>query len=262
MIIDSHVHISYLRKRKGFSQARDDLLLDMKRNRVSRAIVIPDNLQNSKCADLETVIGLIKDEPRLSMVGTLKITDINKASLNTIEGLLRKKTIRGFKIFPGHDPVYPTDTRWNPIFKLCQKYGFPLMIHTGMNTGDKECAKYNDPKHIVKIAKLYPRLKIVISHYFWPKLEYCFSITNNFNNIYFDTSGLADPEVVSASGGIKKVKDILTKTIRRKNDSVIFGSDWPMCNTKKHIDLIDSLPITNEEKEKVFSKNSLKLFRF
>lgn len=261
MIIDSHVHISYLKRRKEFFQARDDLLFDMKSNGVDCSIVIPDNLQNSACADLETVIGLIKDQPKLYMVGTLKVTEIGKENIAKIDRLFRKKIIRGFKIFPGHDPVYPTDKRWYPIYKLCQKYDFPLMIHTGANAGNEKCAKYNDPKYIVKIAKLYPKLKIIIAHYFWPKLDYCFSVTNGIDNIYFDTSALADPEVVRASGGIKKIKEILTKTIRRKSDSALFGSDWPMCDAKKHINLINSLPITKEEKKKIFYKNSLQLFR-
>ena len=233
----------------------------MKKNAIDYSIVIPDNLQNSACANLETVISLIKNEPKLCALGTLKITEINTANLEKIEKLCKKRIIRGFKIFPGHDPVYPTDKRWCPVYNLCQKYDFPLMIHTGVNTGNEKCAKYNDPKHIVKIAKLYPKLNIIIAHYFWPKLDYCFSVTNGIDNIYFDTSGLADPEVVSASGGIEKIRKILTKTIKRKGDSVLLGSDWPMCNTKKHIDLIQSLPITKEEKNGVFYENSLKLFR-
>lgn len=255
------MHISYLKRKKQFSKARDDLLASMERNGIDYSIVIPDNLQNSACADLETVIGLIKNEPKLYALGTLKVTEINTTNLERIEQLYKKKIIRGFKIFPGHDPVYPTDRRWYPVYGLCQKYDLPLMIHTGMNTGDKKCAKYNDPKHIVKIARLYPKLNIIIAHYFWPKLDYCFSTTNGFDTIYFDTSALADPEVVHASGGIKKIKEILTKTIKRKNDSVLFGSDWPMCDTKKHIALIRSLPITKEEKEAVFYKNALKLFK-
>ncbi len=261
MIIDSHVHISYLKRKKQFSRARNDLLASMKKNGIDYSIVIPDNLQNSACADLETVIGLIKNEPKLYALGTLKITEINKTNLEKIEKLYKKKIIRGFKIFPGHDPVCPTDKRWYPVYGLCQKYDFPLMIHTGINTGNEKCAKYNDPKHIVKIAKLYPKLNIIIAHYFWPELDYCFAITNGVSNIYFDTSALVDPEVVNASGGIGKIKEILIKTIKRKSDSVLFGSDWPMCDAKKHINLIHSLPITKEEKEGVFFKNSLKLFK-
>ncbi len=261
MIIDSHTHISYLKRKKEFSGVRSDLLAVMKKNGIDYSIVIPDNLQNSACADLETVIDLVKNEPKLYALGTLKITEINTKNLKKIERLYKEKLILGFKIFPGHDPIYPTDKRWFPIYKLCQKYDFPLIIHTGANIGDEECAKYNDPKHIVKIAKLYPELKIIIAHYFWPKLDYCFSVTDGTDNIHFDTSALADLEVIKESGGIRKVREILTKTIKRRSDSVIFGTDWPMCDTKKHIDLINSLPITKEEKENIFYKNSLKIFR-
>lgn len=233
----------------------------MKKNKINRSIVIPDNLHNSSCADLETVINLTQGLPELLMVGTLQISEINKTNLEKIEKLFDKKIIRGFKIFPGHDPIYPTDEKWFPAYELCQKYNFPLIIHTGINTGDEECSKYNDPKYIVEIAKLYPKLKIIIAHYFWPKLDYCFATTENIDNIYFDTSGLADPEVVDASGGIEKIKEILIKTIKRRNDSVIFGSDWPMCDAKQHIDLINALSVTEKEKEGIFYKNSFNLFK-
>lgn len=260
MIIDSHVHISVSDDKKTFLQKRADLLLNMKKNKISQSIVIPDNLHGSSCADLDAVIELTRELPELLMVGTLQISETSRANLEKIEKLFSKKIIRGFKIFPGHDPVYPTDKKWFPVYKLCQKYDFPLIIHTGINTGDEECAKYNDPKYIVELARIYPKLKIIISHYFWPKLDYCFATTENINNIYFDTSGLADEEVVNASGGIEKIKEILVKTIRRRQNSVIFGTDWPMCDAKAHIDLINSLSITEKGKEAVFSKNAIKIF--
>jgi len=260
MIIDSHIHISYLNKKKSFSQIKKDLLLNMEKNKVNYSIVIPDNMPNLQCAGLDEVISLTKNEKKLYAIGTLKINNINKNTLFKINDLFKKKLIRGFKIFPGHNSIYPTDKRWFPIYKLCIKYNLPLIIHTGINTGDTECAKYNDPKHIIKIAKLYPKLKIVIAHYFWPKLDYCFKTTNGLDNIYFDTSGMADQEIVEASGGIKKIKDILVKTIKRNPKSVMFGTDWPMCNLKKHLNLINSLNITGKEKKNIFYKNSLAVF--
>ena len=261
MKIDSHVHISYLKKEKTFLEIKKKLLLDMKKNNIDYSVIIPDNVPSPQCADLETVMDLIKNEPKLYMVGTLKVNNINKKNIAKIDDLFEKNIIKGFKIFPGHDPVYPTDKRWNPIYKLCIKYDLPLIIHTGINTNNKKYTKYNDPKHIVKVAKINPRLKIIISHYFWPKLNYCFSITNNTDNIYFDTSGLADPEVIVKSGGIKKIKETLVKTIKRRTESVIFGTDWPMCDIEKHENLINSLNITREEKDAIFYKNSLKIFK-
>lgn len=261
MIIDSHTHISYINKERTFLDISKTLLLNMKKNHIGASIIIPDNVPNPKCAGLDTVINLTKKESNLYAIGTLKIENINKQTLETINNLFKKNLIKGFKIFPGHDPVYPTDKRWHYIYKLCIKYDLPLIIHTGASNKNKKVARYNDPKHIIKVSKKYPKLKIIIAHYFYPKLDYCFTITNNFNNIYFDTSGLADPEVIKESGGIRKIQEILIKTIKRNPNNVIFGTDWPICDVKKHINLINSLNITREEKDKVFYKNSKNIFK-
>lgn len=134
------------------------------------------------------------------------------------------------------------------------------MMHTGANSGDSEAAKFNDPKMIVEIANKFPHLKIIISHYFWPRLEYCYETTKDIPNIFFDTSALADHEVIDESGGVQKVKDILKKTIHDRNDRVLFGTDYGMCKTKDHIDLINSLEITDDLKDRIFSKNFLDLY--
>lgn len=262
MIIDSHVHISIIAKGdNNFELVKQNLLREMKINKVARAIVIPDNVPNPQCANLDVVIKLIKNEPKLAMIATLKAGQTNNGNLKKLEKLFLKKQALGFKIFPGHDPVYPTDKRWLPVFKLCEKYNLPLIIHTGINSNNQSVAKYNDPSHIVKVAKDFKNLKIIIAHYFWPKLDYCFKITADFNNIYFDTSALADPEIIKESGGIKKIREILTKTIKRRPDSVLFGTDWPIGDIKKHIELINSLSISKQEQRNIFSDNSKNIFK-
>ncbi|OGY44960.1 MAG: hypothetical protein A2744_01495 [Candidatus Buchananbacteria bacterium RIFCSPHIGHO2_01_FULL_44_11] len=260
MIIDSHLHISYLKKKKSFTLIRRNLLSLMDRNKVNYAIVIPDNVPNPQCAGLDDVNELVKNEKRLFMMATLLVNEVNNENLAKIENMFRKKLAVGFKIFPGHDPVYPTDHRWLPIVDLCQKYKIPFVIHTGINSGRPDVAEYNDPKHIRSLALKFPKLKIVIAHYFWPRLDYGFKLTELLPNIYFDTSALADPEVVRESGGLKKIRDILVKTIKRKSDSVIYGTDWPICSFTKHINLINSLPISAKAKQDIFFRNSLKLF--
>jgi len=261
MIIDSHLHLSIMKKGSSFIQAKQLLLKDMANNGIAKAIIIPDNIPNTLCADLDMVIRLTKNERKLLMVASLKIEEVNEKNLNRIKSLFVKKQALGFKIFPGHDPVYPTDKRWLPIFNLCRQHQLPLIIHTGINSGNQGAAKYNDPKYIIKLADNFKNLKIIIAHYFWPKLDYCFKMTQGYGNIYFDTSGLADPEVVVASGGLEKIKEILTKTIERKKDSIIFGTDWPMCKVKPHLALVSSLKISRAEKNNILYKNALSIFK-
>ena len=35
------------------------------------------------------------------------------------------------KIYPGYEPFYPNDKKFDPLYDLCEKYDLPLMIHTG-----------------------------------------------------------------------------------------------------------------------------------
>ncbi len=262
MIIDSHLHILYLNEeKKNLFDVKKELLESMKQFGIKYSIVIPDNVPDSQCADMETMFKIIEGEKQFFSMGTINIfQDIEKQILN-LENLITAKKICAVKLFPGHDPFYPTDEKCQPLYKLCVKHDIPVVFHTGVNTGDNDCAKYNDPKHIIKVSKKYKNIKIVISHFFWPKMEYCYKTTKDLKNIYYDTSAMADPEVVEATGGLDKVIQILKKTVLLKPDNVLFGTDWPMCPVDKHIQLIKDLKLNSKMKKKIFFLNAVNLYK-
>lgn len=260
MIIDTHSHLPPLKEGKTFQQSKEKLLSDMNKSKVDYSIIIPDNVHNSKIGDLEVCVKLLEGEKTLFLIGTIDVRIEGKEWTDRLDLLFKKGKIKGIKIFPGHDPIYPTDKRLIPIYKLCLKYGLPIVIHTGWNSNNPKVAKYNDPKHIVKVAKKYPQLKIVISHYFWPDVDYCYKMTRGYKNIYFDTSALADKEVVKKTG-LKKIRGVLEKTVKDNPKSVLFGTDYAMCDIKAHINLINHLNIPEENKEWIFWKNAFQLFK-
>ncbi len=262
MIIDSHLHISYSEgEKKSLFEARNELLESMKKFDINYSIIIPDNVPNPKCADMETMFKLIKNEKRFFSMGTINIFhNIGKQIFN-LKTLIIAKKICAIKLFPGHDPFYPTDKRCHFVYDLGIMYDIPVVFHTGANPNNYDCAKYNSPKHIIEIAKRFKKLKIVISHFFWPKMEYCYELTKNFKNIYYDTSAMADPEVVEATGGWKKIVQILKKTVKIKPNSVIFGTDWPMCSVDKHIQLIKDLKLDKKREENIFFHNAVNLYK-
>jgi len=92
-------------------------------------------------------------------------------------------------------------------------------------------------------------------------MEYCYKITKDLKNIYYDTSAIADPEVVKATGGWNKVLQVLKKTVSRKPDSVMFGTDWPMCPVNKHIQLIKELKVDSKMEKKIFFLNAVNLYK-
>jgi predicted TIM-barrel fold metal-dependent hydrolase len=263
MIIDSHVHISlYNDNAKSLQDAFDLFLKEMQKNGISSAIIVPDNIEGSdSIADLDKAIELIGERKNLFLLGSPQIIQRGSSELEKYQKLLEEGRIKGLKFFPGHDPYYPTDERCLPYYELCQKLDVPVLFHTGENSGDSECAKWNDPKYIVEIAKKYPKLKVISTHYYWPKMDYCYEITKDVPNIYFETAAMADEEVVEKSGGIEKVREILKKTITDRPEQVIFGTDWPMCKIEKHIELVKSLGLDENVEGKIFFNNSFEVYK-
>jgi predicted TIM-barrel fold metal-dependent hydrolase len=259
MIIDAHIHLPVVSEDRTFDEALAKTLTDMTKDDIDYAILISDSIPDSHIGDLDTCLDLVENEPRLFLMGTMDIENHGEEWLDKLETLIIQQKIVGMKIFPGHDPIYPTDERLSPLYVLCQAHAIPMVIHTGWNPGHPEVAKYNDPKYIVQIALKYPDLRIVIAHYFWPEVEYCYELTHPHANILYDTSGLADREVVEETGR-STIETVLTETINKGPARVIFGTDYAGCSQREHIDLIKGLPISDADREAVFWRNAARLF--
>ena len=256
MIIDSHVHLPSRKNGRTLDYSKRDLIQQLDVWRIDYAVVIPDNIPKSTIGDLDEVLSLVEKEKRLFVMGTIDIKKNAASQIQKLDLLFQMQKIVAVKIFPGHDPIYPTDRRLTPVYDLCVKYDRPIVIHTGGNRR----SKYNDPKFIVKIANQHPNIKIVISHYFFPRMRYCYELTKPYENIYFDTSALADDEVVRLTG-LEKIREILTLTAKERPNNVLFGTDYGACSIQKHIALIESLALSKEAQHKLFAENAIQLFR-
>jgi predicted TIM-barrel fold metal-dependent hydrolase len=260
MIIDAHLHLPVISERRTYEQAKALLVADLKKDHVEYAILIPDNVPGSSIGDVPTCLELVKNTNELFLLGTINIQTQGQAWVDELERLLLQRRIVGIKIFPGHDPIYPTDPRLYPVYALCQAHDVPMVIHTGWNSGHPEAAQYNDPKHIVQVAALYPAMKIVLAHLFWPEVDYCYDMTHACPRIYFDTSGLADAEVLEATG-VERIRAVLLKILEENPKKILFGTDYAMCNRRDHIEMVKQLPVPVEVREDIFWRNAVELFR-
>lgn len=259
MKIDCHLHLPVKEELTSFNAKKEDLLTELQTSHIDYGIVIPDSVDGSSIGSLQQCIDLFKDEKRIFLMASVNILNEPASDVQEFDNLLMNGKIVALKIFPGHDEHFPNDIRLIPFIELCLKYNAPFVIHTGWNVGNPGVAKWNDPKYIVDLANNYARLEIIICHYFWPDIEYCYKITRGYKNIHFDISGLAANEVEIATGK-DKIKEILEKTITDDPKSVLFGSDYGSCALIPHITLVEGLNIPQEIKEKVYSQNAIDLF--
>jgi uncharacterized protein len=151
-----------------------------------------------------------------------------------------------FKIHSSIQRRKITDESYKKYIELAIDNNKPIVVHCGRW---KEMASYEYP---LELAKKYPELKIILAHLGGDQpglyLECAEEVKRiNSKNIYLGTESIREFYFVNK----------VVKTVGAER--VIFGSDYNLGLPKMYIPVIDSLDISDEEKELIFSGNILRI---
>ncbi len=270
MVIDSHVHIGRLHdspfEKMTLEQVRDALLHEMKSSGVDHALVLPK--QGKKMASVDTkldvILNLTEGIDQLSVIGTVNISEYQKKDLAKIEQLLKDKRIKGIKLYPGYEYFYPSDVRCIPVYKLCLKYGIPVIFHSGDTLsipGKPAKIKYAHPLHIDDVATDFPNLTIIMAHLGNPWLVDAAEVIYKNANVYADVSGLVVGESLNSPYGKLMHSRISELILYAGGDKLLFGTDWPLTRLRNYIQFAKKLPLSKENKYRLFYKNAAQLFK-
>jgi len=258
MIIDVHCHAwkkktyeEYLKKSKG---------------KISKSII----LHYFREENFNKLLSFVESKDNLFLVASIDVDkDISK-QVKYFESFFKKKKIFGIKLYPGYQYFYPSEKKIFPIAKLCQKYGKPLIFHSGdvWDPENKSLLKYSHPKYIGELAVNFPKCKIVISHFGFPHFLETANILSKNKNVFTDISGtLDDCSKAEMKNLIKQysqdLKRILTYFPDIK-DKIMFGTDYsgeetPLNQVLPYIELVKK-SFTKKTQENVFYKTAKKVY--
>jgi len=260
-IIDSHVHLSKLdREDARFADIRDALLESMRQIGTAYSFVLADSEPDTPVSDLETTLALVRDHPKIPMLGSISpFAEDRVAILARLDGLATTREIIGVKLYPGFEEFYPDDERCHAIYELCVRHDMPVLFHSGESMGEPWREAYNHPIEIANTAMRFPALKIIIAHFSYPHFAEAREAIIGHPNIYGDISGLAHPEVVERCGK-ETIRETLESVMSVAPEKVLFGTDWPICSVADHLELVASLRISDEKKSWLLGGNARRLF--
>lgn len=165
---------------------------------------------------------------------------------NAVEVLKRGIEEQGFIGVKLWISAYCDDKCVFPVAKKCNEYGVPMLIHSFHKTRG-QLPFETVGKNVATLAKSFPQLKIIMAHYGGN----CYNgipMIRRYSNVWVDIS-------CSISNG-----DTLDYTVENiGSDRILFGSDMPgdyITNVGKVLEA----HISEEEREKIFYKNTLKVF--
>ncbi|MBI4448284.1 amidohydrolase family protein [Candidatus Woesearchaeota archaeon] len=258
MVIDVHTHI--------FNEKIYRDYLRKSGSKVSKMLVL-----HWYKSDFSQVSKFCETKKNLFLIGNVDFDKGTNNQLKHLERLLKKNKIFGIKLYPGYQYFYPSDKKVYPVAKLCQKYGKPLIFHSGdvYNPEGGALLKYSHPIHIDALAVKFPKCKMIISHFGFPYLMETANIVSKNGNVYTDISG-----TIMQCGSDKELKRLLSQyeadlgrvfsyfpNIKHK---IMFGTDYggehtPLNLVQPYIWLVKKV-FSKKEQKSVFYKTANKLF--
>lgn len=266
-IIDAHIHFSNIKSFHDVSQKSNvDYSLNGYKNEFQNIQTIGMGLTEHK-------------QPFPDQYSTNPMTldlDINPDTMYTCLGInplmpfdkesLRKqvtKNVVGFKIYAGYYHYHVHDEIYTPVYELCEELNLPVVIHSGDTFSEKGLLKYSHPLEIDELAVKFRNVNFIVAHFGDPWVMTTAEIAAKNKNVYIDLSGLivGDKPEVDHFTNEDFMYHIRRGIVYLDNyKKLLYGSDWPLVNTKHYIEFIKKL-IPKEHWEDVFYNNAKNLFR-
>ena len=160
---------------------------------------------------------------------------------------LRVLGFKGIKLHPDMQRINIDDPRMYPLYEDLQASGFPVLFHCGDKTRD-----YSNPRRLHKVLELFPRLRCIAAPLGgWSVFDEAYACLK-------DTDCMVD----SCSCSKFMSREEMARHIRDYGaERVLFGTDFPIWEHSEEVRMIESLPLTDDEKEKIFCANALGLLR-
>ena len=266
-IIDAHIHykpeyepFNLVAENSGHKNTAEHLKAEFEKNNICHAIVMgnitadvkdhnyPDNMSYCIGFDSKCFVDLEKNYDYFVYMA---------------EENLKRDNCVGIKLYPGYCHYYVYDEIYTPFYNLAQKYQKPVAIHTGAVSNPSALLKYSHPLTLDEAAVKFPNVRFVMCHFGNPFLADAAAVCEKNRNITIDISGLiegnfdVDWYFKAKSGYVEILKAWLNYFGDYKR--IMYGSDWPIVNIEKYIDVIKRI-IPEENHEDVFFNNAVNFY--
>ncbi|HEL2412555.1 TPA: amidohydrolase [Streptococcus suis] len=201
-------------------------------------------------------------------------------ALNNIEGSLeiledfvvKHSEIVGVQLFSRHLGLSIADQVFKPIFDKCAELDIPIWLHPVFDNRKPDnnivfSWEYEQSQAMLQLVEAgvfqdYPNLKIIVHHagtlapFFSGRIQYILPEiqVEDFRKFYVDTAILGNPKALELTLDYFGL------------DRVLFGTDAPLGiapagATQVILEAIDTLPLSQEEKQAIYSGNIKQLLK-
>ena len=262
MIVDCHVHLNNYHE--DTTESLDARLAELNRamriNRVDIAVILTSYKVTPGRPSTIKVLEAVREQSHLYVVAGLNYEQFVPAELDDLEPHVGGGKLRGLKLYPGYQPFYPSDPKWEPAYAFAARHKLPVMIHSGDTYDPRGKVKYAHPLHIDDVAVDHPDVDFVICHLGNPWIRDCMEVVYKNANVYTDLSGFVLGNFTDRFETYmsRQVQDMLLYGVEPEN--VLFGTDWPIASMESYLEFMRQIALPQKDRQRIMCDNALTLF--
>lgn len=253
-IIDAHTHTHFTgqpERTSGIPNTEDEYLKEMREAGIVGAVAHTD-------ANGEGYHDL-REHNVVHCAGVEAKVDVAR-----VEDGLKAKRYGCIKIYLGYEHQFAGDPAYEPAYQLAEKYGVPVVFHTGDTYSTKAKLKYADPLTVDEVAVDHPKVTFVIAHCGNPWIESAAEVAYKNPNVYLDGSAFLIGDLESAPK--EKIDEYVVKPLSwifgylEDPKKLMFGTDWPLTKMGPYVAAFKRA-IPREHWNAVFHDNAVRIFK-
>jgi len=253
-IIDAHVHTDFTGRPEptsGIVVSREELLSEMREAGVVGAVA---HIGRDGKGDVD-----LRRDGILHCAGIGTEVDVAR-----VEAGLKSSRYACIKIYLGYVHQFASDPRYQPAYELAERYGVPVVFHTGDTYSTKGKLKYADPLTVDEVAVDHPNVTFVLAHVGNPWVQSAAEVAYKNPNVYLDGSALLIGDLSKQPP--EKVEEYVVTPLRwvfgylEDPKKLMFGSDWPLADIGAYAEAF-ARAIPKEHHRAVFHDNAVRVFK-
>lgn len=234
-ICDAHVHLGKSGPWQPYANPTiyvDELIRLFDKYNVDQAIVFPNPNVGDKYPEMNDYIAECVNKYPRRLIGFGRVDPRREDAIKELSRIKKSLGLTGLKLHPMVECFRPDHPFFNKFFQKTNKLNLPILFHSGDG--------FSSPGLILKIAKNYPKLPIILGHL----RESAINALKECENVYVETSGT--------------LPDFLELSVDIDGDKILFGSDVPYYRYPTQIAIVEAAEISQKLRGKFSLRTSRK----
>ncbi len=242
MVIDYHGHLwppgmtpgmlqTDIEKRKGkYDFNADGLLKSMEENGIAQTVVsalaFSGGMENTQIRKLNDYVWEARENSGEKLKAFCTLNPLEEGAEDFLRFCMEDKDFDGLKLHCNMQEFYPDDQRLEPIYKRMEKYGKPILFHSGGIGILPYQDDFGRPVRFDAAASRHPDLTIILGHAGRIWYQETAMLLRKHKNVYADISTNFGKTPETAVYPMKELLKIV-KGWAGSTKHLVFGSDFP-----------------------------------